>query len=260
MTPSIITYILIVLLGLAVGSFLNVIILRFDELKTIWRVRSHCPKCKKEIRWYDLVPFFSYFVLGGKCRECKKPISFQYPIVEILTALLFACIYYHYDLSWLALILAVIIAILIVIAVYDIIHMEIPDILTYLGIFFSLVFVLLILVTSNELQITNLIPYGYAILIGVGFLGFLVIVSKEKWMGAGDILLGGLMGILLGMPNILVGLFFAFVSGSIVGLALIASRKKTLKDAVPFGPFLVAGTFIAIFWGDKLINWYFGIF
>ena len=91
-------------------------------------------------------------------------------------------------------------------------------------------------------------------------MGFLVLASRQKWMGAGDILLGILMGVLLGMPNVLVGLFSAFVLGSIVGLILIASRKKTLKDTVPFGPFLVLGTFIAIFWGDKLINYYLGIF
>ena len=255
-----IIYLLVIFLGLAVGSFLNVIILRFDELKTIWRVRSHCVKCKKEIRWYDLVPFFSYFILGGKCRDCKKPISYQYPIVEGLTAVLFACIYYHYGLSWLALILSVIIAILIVIAVYDIIHLEIPDVLTYLGIFFALGFTFLKLYQTNSLALENLIPYGYAILAAGGFLGFLVILSREKWMGAGDILLGALMGILLGMPNVLVGLFFAFVLGSIVGLILVFAKKKTLKDAVPFGPFLVIGTFIALFWGEKLVNWYLGIF
>ncbi len=260
MTSLIITYILIVLFGLAVGSFLNVIILRFDELKTIWRVRSHCLKCKKEIRWYDLVPFFSYFILGGKCRDCKKPISYQYPIVEALTAVLFAGIYYYYGLTWQALLLAIILSILICIAVYDILKMEIPDVLTYLGIFFALGFTFLKLYQTNSLALENLIPYGYAILVAGGFLGFLVILSREKWMGMGDILLGILMGVLLGMPAVLVGLFFAFVLGSIVGLILIAAKKKTLKDAVPFGPFLVSGTIIALFWGEKLVNWYLGIF
>jgi len=255
-----IVYVLIILLGLAVGSFLNVLILRFDELKTIWRIRSHCLNCKKAIRWYDLIPFFSYFILGGKCRDCKKPISIQYPLVEGLTAVLFAGIYWQYNLTWQALLLAIIVAILIVIAVYDILHLEIPDILTYLGILFSLGFVFLNLLSNFEFRMSNLIPYGYAVLIGAGFLGFLVIVSRQKWMGAGDILMGVLMGVLLGMPNILVGLFFAFVLGSIVGLVLIAAKKKTLKDAVPFGPFLVAGTLIALFWGEKLVNYYLGIF
>lgn len=242
------------------GSFLNVIILRFDELKTIWRVRSHCLKCKKAIRWYDLVPFFSYFILGGKCRDCKKPISYQYPIVEGSIAILFALIYWQAGLSWESLILAIIVSILVIIAAYDILHMEVPDILTYLGIFFALGLILLKLIENNGLSWENLIPYAYAVVAAAGFLGFLVILSREKWMGAGDILLGVLMGLVLGMPAVLVGLFFAFVLGSVVGLILIAGKYKTLKDAVPFGPFLVAGTFIALFWGEKLVNYYLGIF
>lgn len=260
MTSSYLIYILVILLGLTVGSFLNVLILRFDELKTIWKVRSHCMKCKKEIRWYDLVPFFSYLVLKGKCRDCKKPISYQYPIIEALSAIVFVLIYFYFGLIWPALLLAIVSSILIVIAVYDVIHMEIPDILTYLGIAFALGYVFLSLSLSESLTLEGLIPYGYAILTAGGFLGFLVIVSKEKWMGSGDILLGVLMGVLLGMPNVLVALFSAFVLGSVVGLILIASRKKGLKDAVPFGPFLIAGTFVALFWGEKLIGWYLGIF
>lgn len=253
---SILFYILIVLFGLAVGSFLNVVILRFDELKTIWLSRSHCPKCKKELGWQDLIPFFSYILLWGRCRYCQKPISYQYPIVEGLTALLFVIIYYYYGLMWPALFLAVIVSILIVIAAYDIIHMEVPDILTYLGIFFALGFIFVKLHFENSLNWESLIPYGYAVLASGGFLGFLVIVSREKWMGKGDILLGVLMGVLLGMPSVLVGLFFAFIIGSIVGLALIALRKKTLKDAVPFGPLLILGTIIALFWGGDIINMY----
>ena len=260
MSSSIIIYILVIIFGLAVGSFLNVLILRFDDLKTILRVRSHCPKCKKNLRWPDLVPFFSWLYLGARCRYCKKPISYQYPLVEGLTAILFAIIYWQVGLSWPGLFLAIIVSILIVIATYDILHLEIPDILTYLGILFALGLLLLNLVEAGQLSWENLIPYGYAIITAAGFLGFLVILSRGKWMGSGDILLGVLMGILLGMPSVLVGLFLAFVFGSIVGLILIAAKKKTLKDAVPFGPFLVAGTIIALFWGEKLINWYLGIF
>src|SRR3989344_187105 len=89
-----IVYILIILLGLAVGSFLNVVILRFDDIKSIWRTRSHCMKCKKQIAWYDLIPFFSYLILRGKCRYCKKDISIQYPVIEAVTAIIFVGIYW----------------------------------------------------------------------------------------------------------------------------------------------------------------------
>ena len=251
-------YILIVLFGLAVGSFLNVVILRFDELKTIWLSRSHCPKCKKELGWQDLIPFFSYILLWGKCRYCKKPISYQYPIVEGFTGLIFAIIYWQYSFSWEALILAVIISIMIVIGTYDLLHSEIPDALSYSAIFFSLGLVFYRLGINGHLNYSSdYISYGYAILIGGGFLGLLVLASREKWMGRGDILLGVLMGLLLSFPNVLTGLFIAFVFGSIVGLILIAAKRKTLKDAVPFGPFLILGTLVALFWGGGLVNLYF---
>jgi len=255
---SILFYILIVLFGLAVGSFLNVIILRFDELKTIWSTRSHCPKCKKEIVWYDLVPFFSYILLGAKCRFCKRPISYQYPIVEGFTGLVFGIIYWQYGLSWEALILAVVVSIMIVIAVYDLLHSEIPDALSYLAIFFGIGLILYRLVINGHLNyLSDYINYGYAILIAGGFLGLLVVASREKWMGKGDILLGVLMGLLLSFPNVLTGMFIAFVFGSLVGLILIALKKKKMKDAVPFGPFLILATLVAFFWGGELIKLYF---
>ena len=256
---EIIYYILIILFGLAAGSFLNVVILRFDELKTIWLSRSKCPKCKKELRWRDLIPFFSYILLWGKCRYCKKPISYQYPIVEGFTGLIFAIIFWQYGFSWEGLILAIIISIMIMIATYDLLHSEIPDALSYLAIFLSLGLIFYRLGINGHLNYSSdYIGYGYAILIGGGFLGLLVLASREKWMGKGDILLGVLMGLLLSFPNVLTGLFIAFVFGSIVGLVLIAGKYKTLKDPVPFGPFLILGTLIALFWGGELIKLYLG--
>jgi len=255
---SISYYILIVFFGLAVGSFLNVVILRFDELKTIWLSRSHCPKCKKELRWRDLIPFFSYIFLWGKCRYCKKPISYQYPVVEGFTGLIFAIIFWQYGFSWEGLILAIIICIMIVIATYDLLHSEIPDTLSYLAIFFSLGLIFYRLGVNGHLNYSNdYINYAQAILIGGGFLGLLVLASREKWMGRGDILLGVLMGLLLSFSNVLTGMFIAFVLGSIVGLILIAAKYKTMKDAVPFGPFLILGTLVAFFWGGDLVNLYF---
>jgi len=256
----IITYVIVAIAGLAVGSFLNVLVLRFDQFASILKTRSRCPHCKEEIKWYDLVPFFSYIYLRAKCRNCEKPISFQYPVVEAVTAIVFSLIYWKFGLSLEAVLLVAISALLISIAVYDILNYEIPDILSYSALVLSIGFVILKLMTNNELLISNLIPYGYAVLIGGGFLAFLVLISKEKWMGAGDITLGALMGVLLGSPNILLGLFMAFISGSIIGLILLALKQKKLKDAVPFGPFIVFAIFVGLVWGDILINWYLGIF
>lgn len=260
-------YIFVVFLGLSVGSFLNVVILRFDEIASIVKTRSHCPKCKKQIPWYDLIPFFSYIILGGRCRQCQKSISLQYPIVEATTALVFAAVYWHSGISLESLLIVLIFSFLIIIAAYDALHSEIPDILTYLAAFFALGLILYKVMIGLPIpgvysssvvafSYSKLLSYLYALLIGGGFFAFLVIVSRQKWMGAGDAMLGGLMGLILGYPNILTGLFLAFVLGSLFSIVLMILKRKTLKDAVPFGPFLVAATFIAFFWGNNLINIY----
>lgn len=255
-----ISYLISIIAGLTVGSFLNVLILRFDELKTVVKSRSRCPHCKKEIKWYDLVPLLSYVLLNAKCRYCKKPISIQYPIVEGLTAVTFALIYWKLGFSWESLLAAISLSLLIAVAAYDAINYEIPDALSYGALVAGAGFILVSLFDQGSLTWSNLLPFAYAILIAGGFLAMLVVISREKWMGKGDIGLGAAMGLLLGLPSVFFGIFIAFISGSIIGLILLALKKKTMKDAVPFGPFLVFGTLLAFFWGEKIINWYLGIF
>lgn len=249
-------FIIVVLFGLSVGSFLNVVILRFDDFETILKGRSHCPHCKKILKWYELIPLFSYLFLAGRCFTCKKTISLQYPLVEASTALTFLLIFLHYNISWESLILAIVFSLLIVISAYDILHSEIPDILSYLLIFSGLLWTFYFLSVNRSLDLAGFLPYIYAILIGAGFFGFLVLISRQKWMGAGDILLGAFMGIFLGMPQVLISLFLAFTIGAVFSLFLIAFKKKTMKDALPFGPFLALATVIAFFWGEKIISTY----
>lgn len=254
---QLIIYLLIVLFGLSVGSFLNVVIARFDDMSSILKTRSHCPHCKKNLPWYDLIPFFSYILLAGKCRECKKVISLQYPIVEIVTAILFVLIYQKFGFSLESLFLLIIFSTLIVIAAYDILHSKIPDVCSYIAIFFAIGFIVYKLLQNQDLGNTSVwLSYAYGLAIGLGFFGLLVIVSREKWMGAGDAILGAFMGILLGYPNIIVALFLAFILGSLTSLLLIAVKKKNFKDAIPFGPFLVGATIIAFFWGQEVLNIY----
>lgn len=241
--------------GLSVGSFLNVVIARFDALESVFKTRSHCPKCKKQIPWYDLVPFFSWVLLAGKCRQCKKTISLQYPLVEVATAIVFALIYWKFGFSIDSLFLILISSLLIIIGAYDILHLEIPDILIYLAAVLALGLILSHNLASTDLN--NWLSELYGVLAGFGFFAFLVLVSRQKWMGAGDALLGGLIGLILGWPQVLVALFLAFILGSLVSIVLMILKQKKMKDVVPFGPFLVAATFIAIFWGEKLIEMYF---
>lgn len=254
---SIILIIIVVFLGLSVGSFLNVVILRFDDIESIIKTRSHCPKCKKELPWYDLIPFFSYFILAGRCRHCKKSISLQYPLVEALTAIIFVLIFWRYGISLEGIFLGIISCLLIVVAVFDWLHSEIPDILIYSAAIFTVGLISYTLWQTQDLLNFNLwLSYIDGLVISLVFFGFLVVVSRQKWMGTGDILLGSLMGLILGYPNIIVALFLAFLIGSLFSLILMATRKKHLKDAIPFGPFLVLATFITFFWGQNLLNIY----
>lgn len=248
-------YIIITIFGLVIGSFLNVIILRFDDIKSILKTRSHCMHCKKELAWYDLVPFFSYILLAGKCRYCKQNISLQYPIVEILTALIFALLYWKFGLTLQAGFLAAISCLLIIAMVYDFLHYEISDTVVWLGIILWVIWLAISYFAfhTSYLVLLNSLYGGLAL---GGFLALLVIVSREKWMGAGDIPLGFLLGAIIFWPNVLLSSFLSFFIGSLVGLILVGFKLKGMKDKIPFAPFLIIATFITLFFGDTIIDYY----
>jgi len=245
-------YLVIFIFGLIVGSFLNCVIYRLEEGKSFLKGRSFCPHCKHKLIWQDLIPIFSFLILRGKCRYCQKPISLQYPLVELATGIIFlSIVLFNIQYSIFHILIA---CFLIVIFVYDLKHYLIPDKIIYPAIVIALIFNFQFLIV-NEFSI-----FKFSILSALGAAAFfllIVLISRGKWMGVGDIKLAFLMGLILGFPNILVALFLAFFIGAIMGIGLIATGKKTLKSEVPFGPFLVAGTFLALFWGQDVINWYF---
>ena len=270
-------YFLIFILGLIIGSFLNCIIYRIElqedmpkgspQRKTVsfLRGKSFCPVCKHILPWQDLIPVFSFIFLKGRCRYCQKPISIQYPIVEIATGLLFLLIFNFQSIfnefsifNFINLIYYLIIAcFLIIIFVYDLKHYLIPDKIIYPAIIIALIFNLQFLML-NQFSI-----FKFSILSSFGAAAFfllIVLVSRGRWMGTGDIFLAFLMGLILGFPNILVALFSAFLIGSVIGVGLVFLNKKTLKSEIPFGPFLIFGTFLALFWGEEIISWYQGLF
>jgi prepilin signal peptidase PulO-like enzyme (type II secretory pathway) len=187
--------------------------------------------------------------LRGKCRYCQQKISWQYPLVELATGSLFVLCF----LFQLPYFLFLIVCFLIVIFVYDLKHYLIPDKIIYPAIVITLIYNLLRLNLEPE---SFSLSVFWAALGAAAFFGAIVLVSHGKWMGVGDIKLGFLIGLLLGWPSILVALFLAFMTGAIIGIGLILSNKKTLKSEVPFGPFLVTGTLVALFYGQSLINWY----
>ena len=246
---SIIYAIIVVLVGLAIGSFLNVVIFRIDDLRSILKTRSKCLHCQEEIKWYDLVPLISFVLLRGRCRNCGKEISWQYPLVELGVASLFLLFYFQYQLSWTLAYFCLVFAILTIIFVYDLKTQTIPD---------EFVWAVLLIIFAGAWYFTgsgvlNMLIGG---LIGGGVITFLVLISKEKWMGAGDIKIGLALGALVGYPKALLMLFLAFILGSLFGLFLIALKKKGLKDTLPFAPFLISSALITLFFGDILIYWY----
>lgn len=237
---------IVFIFGLIIGSFLNCVIYRLEEDRSFLQGRSFCPHCKHKLGFFDLIPILSFLVLKGKCRYCRKPISWQYPLVELATAVIFVVAFsilhsvFHILIS----------AFLIVIFVYDLKHYLIPDKVIYPAIGTALIY---------DLLVFDLGTFGAA-LSAAAFFAAIVLVSQGKWMGMGDVKFAFLMGLILGLPQTLVALFFAFLSGAIIGIGLILSRKKSLKSEVPFGPFLVAGTLVALFWGEGIINWYLSFF
>jgi len=239
--------VIVFVLGLFIGSFLNCVVYRLHEKKSFLRGRSFCPQCKHNLSWWDLVPVFSFLLLRGKCRYCKKKISIQYPLAELLTAIIFVLVFefYSINLFWL-----VITALLIVIFIYDLNYLLIPD----------SVLIIAIILTLFYLFISPVFILNY-ILSGLGASAFFLIIyliSKGKWIGFGDVKLAILIGLLVGWPNIIISLFSAFLLGAIIGIGLILTGKKKLKSEVPFGPFLIIGIYIALFFGDKIVNWYLG--
>ncbi|MDP2741311.1 MAG: prepilin peptidase, partial [bacterium] len=245
--------IFVFLFGLCIGSFLNCFIYRLGKKEKITG-RSYCPKCSNQLKWYDLFPVFSFVFLRGKCRDCHKKISIQYPLVEIFTALIFLLVFNKFSVIpnlignpgfkfWIpafAGMTAYLIFLfytacsLIVIFVYDLKHYLIPDKVLFPAILLALIFSF----QNTSYFINSLL----AVAVASGFFLTIFLVSGGRWMGFGDVKLAILMGLLLGLPNVLAALFIAFFFGAIISIVLIIFGKKGLKSEIPFGPFLIAGT------------------
>jgi leader peptidase (prepilin peptidase)/N-methyltransferase len=254
-------YSFIFILGLMAGSFLNCVIYRLEKNQGFVAGRSYCPHCRHQLHWKDLIPVLSFFILRGKCRYCHQKISWQYPLAELITGFLFLlAATYNLQFTIFGLVktcyLFVIIGFLVIIFVYDLKHYVIPDKVIYPAIIVSGMWYFVSGIFFKfyaRYEIPNII---YSALGAAAFFFLIVLVSRGKWMGIGDIKLAFFMGIFLGFPGILIALFLAFLLGGIMGLGLVILRKKTFKSEVPFGPFLTAATLISLFWGEKIVSFY----
>jgi prepilin signal peptidase PulO-like enzyme (type II secretory pathway) len=238
------------LYGTAIGSFLNVLIDRLPLGKNIISDRSKCDFCHKTLQWYELIPLISFFIQGGKCRKCHKTLSFQYPLLEIITGLLFAILTYHLLFNWVLLLGALIVAsALLVIFVIDVKHYIIPDSMIIVGFIGSVIIAL----QTPETMIIRLLS-GIGSLLALYSIWFF---TKGKGMGFGDVKFAFLMGFLLGFPGSVVGLYAAFLTGAVVGLILMLGKFKTLKSRVPFGPFLIIGCVLAVLYTEQIVTYFF---
>jgi leader peptidase (prepilin peptidase) / N-methyltransferase len=243
---------LIFIFGLILGSFLNVIIVRLPQDKSVVRPGSHCPGCNQAVRWYDNVPVLSFLILKGKCRNCKAAISWRYPMVEFLTALSFLAAYLHSGLGLELLFRDLpFIWILIGVTFIDLEHRIIPDQLSIGGLMLG------VLTGGFDTQLS----YS-EVLIGaaVGFSVFFFFAwayerfSGKSGLGGGDIKLLAMMGAFLGWQGVFFVVFASSVLGSVIGIAwaLSVGRKNILKAAIPYGPFLVLGALVYLFFGEVL--------
>lgn len=241
------------LIGLSVGSFLNVVIDRLPAKQSIWKGRSHCDYCSHFLSWHDLIPILSYFVLGRKCRWCHKKISRQYPIVEITTGILFLFTYTSiiriievHNLPYLIYLLMILSG-LVAIFFTDLKYRIIPDQILVILSCVTLVYLLFF----NKGEIMNHI---FAALIFFLFFFILVLITRGKGMGLGDVKFAGIMGFILGFPSIVVAFYLSFLTGAAVSLILIIRGKKSMKSTIAFGPFLATSTAISLFYGGFLWN------
>lgn len=262
---NILIFVFIFFFGTIIGSFLNVVIYRFNTGKPIVRGRSICMTCNKTLRWYELVPVLSWVLQKGKCRRCKEVISYQYPIVELITGIMFVLISYHFlPIAFFSLsqyILSVIIyvfifSLLIVISVYDIKHKIIPDLLVYTFIIVSFVSLFINFSSPSSLFLLPSFSYIMAGPILASPFALLWLVSKGEWMGLGDakIMLG--LGFILGLPFGLASIVLSFWIGTVVSLLVLFFTKKkvTMKTEIPFAPFLVISAFVVFLFNIDILR------
>lgn len=270
-------------IGLAVGSFLNVLIDRLPKEENVLVGRSYCDHCRHPLAWYDLIPLLSFVLLRGRCRYCQKKISWQYPMVELLTGGMFVLGSLGFlgslggsliSLCYLFFVLCC----LIVIFFADLKYGIIPDKVVYPAIAVTFLFRLQGVRLANSFTpgsaswrtgvfpwlasghlgggTSPIINYLLAGLGALGFFGALVLLTKGKGMGLGDVKLAFLMGLALGFPEIIVALYFAFLTGALLSAILILTKRKKFGQTIPFGPFLSAGTIFSLFYGEKAVSWW----
>ncbi|MBD3245087.1 MAG: hypothetical protein GF335_03785 [Candidatus Moranbacteria bacterium] len=274
-------FLIIFLLGLALGSFLNVVIYRTKTEESIFFTRSKCAKCQKKIYWYDNLPLISYIFLRAKCRHCREPISIQYPLIELATALIFSFTFFKFDgfllifdlifdfsilklagFLYLLIFLLGVVGILTATFIYDLKYFIIPNSFVIFGVFLTFLN-LLITDLSNwsnieQLNQSSLVTGLLGAILASGFFLILFIITKGEGIGFGDVKFAIFMGFLLQLSTIM-ALFLAYLIGALVSIIFLLSKKKSLKSAVPFGPYLCIATYTVWLYSEEIITGYWNL-
>jgi prepilin signal peptidase PulO-like enzyme (type II secretory pathway) len=250
-------------LGLIVGSGINAFEYRFLDKKSFLKGRSLCPNCKHTLGALDLIPVVSYAMLLGKCRYCKKSISWHYPAIELLTAASFAgyALFSDYVMNkplyslefFLNLVVGLIfIKLLVFLLLYDAKHKILPNGAVYLLAGLGLLNSFFVFHFSIE-------SIALGAIIGFGFFGLMYLLSQGKWIGFGDVKFGLALGLVLGATSMVLCLFLAYIIGSFYAVYILVTHKKKMKDKIAFGPFLSLAGIIALIVGPSLVSWYIGL-
>lgn len=245
----IIAGIVVFLYGIVIGSFLNVLIYRIPKKENIVTVRSHCMSCGYELKWYDLVPLFSYLALGGKCRKCKTKLSVQYPLIEGLNGVLYLVVFTRFGISIESLLYCFLFSALLALSVIDFRTYEIP-------VGFN-IFILTLGLTRIVTDYRNWIVYVVGFTSVSVFLWILYYLSRGRAIGGGDVKLMAVTGLLIGWKlNVL-----AFLIGCILGSVIHIIRMKVTKEGhvLAMGPYLSLGVAISVLFGEYFLNWYLGM-
>ena len=288
-------YLVTFILGLFVGSFLNVVSDRSVRGEGFLKGRSHCDKCGKSLSTAELVPLLSYVSQKGKCKHCRVKLSKYYPISELLTGISFVGVAYYLDIFAqngdfykiiLFVYMIVMISFYIVLFLTDVKKKLLPDKIIEPAILFSILFLVINLVLTAgiayyqlsssqfgkylleagflNLQLAGIVKNMFvtfaSAFVLAGFFWILTQIKDGEAMGRGDIKLAFLIGIVNGFPGNILAIFLGFLFGAVISILLIIVGRKTMKDTVPFGPFLILGSVVALIWGKQLLNWYFGLF
>ena len=246
----IILYIMIFLIGISIGSFLNVCIYRIPKKEDIVFERSHCMSCGNVLKWYELIPLFSFLVQGGKCRNCKTKLSVQYPLIELLNGLIYVWIFMAKGFQPESILFCICASVLIVISVIDWRTYEIP--------FGCNIIIGILGIVRVFLNLAHWYDYVIGFFAVSGLFLIIYWITKGRGIGGGDIKLMAAAGLLLGWQNILLALMIGSIAGSVIHLALMKIQGK--DRVLAFGPYLAFGIFISMLYGNDIITWYLGMF